>query len=95
MMNLSSSYFTNQHHDLAQIHRLVPEVPLYLEMTHTTMTGKALSGSGTQPYLRTVDDQFYTTAHLARQQGATQAINDNERPSAVKSKYGAYTRTNR
>jgi hypothetical protein len=71
MMNLSSSYFTNQHHDLAKIHHLAPDVPLYLEMTHTTMTGKALSGSGTQPYFRTVDEQFCTTAQLARQQGAT------------------------
>jgi len=34
-------------------------------MTHTTLTGKALGGSGTQPYLRTTDEQFYTTAHLA------------------------------
>ena len=50
---------------------LAPDVPLYLEMTHTSMTGRALGGSGTQPYCRTVDEQFYTTAHLARQQGAT------------------------
>lgn len=70
MMNLSSSYFTNQRHDLAAIHRIVPDVPLYLEMTHTTMTGKAMSGSGTQPYFRTVDEQFYTTAHQAYAAGA-------------------------
>jgi hypothetical protein len=72
MMNLSFSYFTNQQqHDLALIRQKVPEVSLYLEMTHTTMTGKALAGSGSQPYRRTADEQFYTTAHLAHSQGAT------------------------
>lgn len=71
MLNLSSSYFTNQQcTDLAAIHRMVPDIPLYLEMTHTTMTGKAMAGSGTQPYLRTTDQQFYTTANLAYEQGA-------------------------
>ena len=43
---------------------------IYLEMTHCTMTGKATNGSGTQPYLRTTDEQFYTTAMLAYEQGA-------------------------
>ena len=71
MVNLSSSYFTNQRcTDLAAIHQMVPDTPLYLEMTHTSMTGKAMAGSGTQPYLRTTDHQFYTTAHLAYEWGA-------------------------
>jgi len=70
MLNLSSSYFTCQATDLEQIRKLVPRVPLYLEMTHTPMTGKALAGSGTQVYQRTTDEQFYTTAHLAYEQGA-------------------------
>ena len=39
-------------------------------MTHTTITGKATAGSGTQPYRRTTDEQFYTTAHLAYTSGA-------------------------
>jgi len=70
MVNLSASYFTTQHTDLGEICERIPETPLYLEMTHTTMTGKAISGSGTQPYRRTTDHQFYTTAHLAYTQGA-------------------------
>jgi hypothetical protein len=39
-------------------------------MTHTTLTGKAFGGSGTQPFMRTTDEQFYTTAYLAYAQGA-------------------------
>lgn len=71
MINLSHSYFTWQDDE---VHRAREEVrdkaAVYLEMTHTTMTGKASAGSGTQPFLRTTDEQFYTTARLARQQGA-------------------------
>ncbi len=70
MVNLSSSYFTCQATDLPRVRKLLPDTPLYLEMTHTPMTGKALSGSGTQVYQRTTDQQFYTTAHLAYAQGA-------------------------
>jgi hypothetical protein len=70
MVNLSSSKFTCQATDLPRIRRLLPNTPLYLEMTHTPMTGKALAGSGTQVYQRTTDQQFYTTAHLAYAQGA-------------------------
>ncbi|MCB1226039.1 MAG: hypothetical protein KDK99_09545 [Verrucomicrobiales bacterium] len=70
-INLSHSYFTIQDDAVAQVRALLPDIPVYVEMTHTTLTGKALAGSGTQPYLRTTDAQFYTTAHLAYQQGAT------------------------
>lgn len=70
MINLSSSYFTCQATDLPRVRQLLPETPLYLEMAHTPMTGKALAGSGTQVYQRTTDEQFYTTAHLAYTQGA-------------------------
>ncbi len=71
-INLSYSYFTMQDVAVARARALVPEeTAVYVEMTHTTLTGKALSGSGTQPYLRTTDAQFHTTAHLAYEQGAT------------------------
>jgi len=70
MINLSSSYFTCQATDLRRIRKQAPSAALYLEMTHTPMTGKALGGSGTQVFQRTTDQQFYTTAHLAYTQGA-------------------------
>jgi len=70
MANLSYSYFTLQYDSVLQAKKEAPDLPVYVEMTHTTLTGKAMSGSGTQPYLRTTDEQFYTTAHLAYEQGA-------------------------
>lgn len=70
-INLSYSYFTIQDDAVARVRAILPDTPVYVEMTHTTLTGKALSGSGTQPYLRTTDEQFYTTAQLAYEQGAT------------------------
>lgn len=71
-VNLSYSYFTMQDDAVARARAIVPEeTAVYVEMTHTTLTGKALAGSGTQPYLRTTDAQFHTTAHLAYEQGAT------------------------
>ncbi len=69
-VTLSYSYFTVQDHRVAEVRALIPHTPVYLEMTHTTMTGPALAGSGTQPYLRTTDAEFFTTARLAREQGA-------------------------
>jgi hypothetical protein len=70
MVNLSSSYFTCQATDLPAVRRLVPDATVYLEMTHTPMTGRPLAGSGTQVYQRTTDAQYFTTAHLAYAQGA-------------------------
>ncbi len=71
-INLSYSYFTMQDDSVARVRGIVPpETAVYVEMTHTTLTGKAISGSGTQSYLRTADAQFHTTAHLAYEQGAT------------------------
>ena len=70
VVNLSSSYFTAQATDLPQVRAALAHTPLYLEMTHTPMTGKALAGSGSQVFRRTTDHQFYTTAHLAYTQGA-------------------------
>lgn len=71
MVNLSASYFTFQAHDVARIRRLVPDVALYLEMCHATMTGQRLTTTGGDNFLflRTTDPQFYTTAHVAYRRG--------------------------
>lgn len=70
MVNLSASSFTSQEVDLAAVRKEIPHTPFYLEMTQTTITGKATAGSGSQPYRRTTDAQFSTTAHLAYTSGA-------------------------
>ncbi len=70
VVTLSWSYFTLQDDSVRVVKALIPDIPVLVEMTHTTLTGKALGGSGTQPYLRTTDEQFYTTANLAYEQGA-------------------------
>jgi hypothetical protein len=72
MVNLSYSYFTMQDDSVREAREEIGDNRgvVYAEMTHCTMTGKATAGSGTQPFLRTTNQQFYTTARLARQQGA-------------------------
>ena len=71
MVNLSYSYFTWQDDSARRAREEAGDAAtLYVEMTHTTMTGRATAGSGTQPFLRTTDEQFYTTARLAYDQGA-------------------------
>jgi hypothetical protein len=70
MFNLSDSYFTTQATELATIRDSAPDANHYLEMTHTTATGRALAGSGSSIFRRTTDEQFYTTAHLAYARGA-------------------------
>ena len=70
LVTLSWSYFTLQDDGVRRAKKLIPDTPIFVEMTHTTLTGKAFAGSGTQPYLRTTDAQFFTTAHLAYAQGA-------------------------
>ncbi len=72
MVNLSYSYFTVQDTSVRDAKEETGDLPvaIYAEMTHCTMTGKATNGSGTQPFLRTTDEQFYTTADLALEQGA-------------------------
>ena len=71
MLNLSASYFTFQAHDVAEIRRTVPDAALYLEMCHCTMTGQKLTKTGGDNFLflRTTDEQLYTTAHLAYRRG--------------------------
>ncbi|MCP4788546.1 MAG: hypothetical protein GY878_34005 [Fuerstiella sp.] len=71
MLNLSPSFFTFQAHDVGRIRQLVPDVMLYLEMCHCTMTGQRLTTTGGDNFLfmRTTDQQFYTTAHVAYRRG--------------------------
>jgi len=71
MLNLSPSYFAYQAHDVAKIRRIVPDVALFLEMCHCTMTGRRLTTTGGDNFLfmRTTDAQFYTTAHVAYRRG--------------------------
>lgn len=72
MINLSHSYFTWQDNSVSTARKEIGnEAEIYAEMTHCTNTGRATNGSGTQPYLRSTDEQFYTTAELAYEQGAT------------------------
>jgi len=72
MVNLSPHYFTEQQTDLAKIRKLVPNVTLYLKLTHCTSIGRKLSSSGGDnfTFCRTTDEQFYTAAHLAYARGA-------------------------
>ena len=71
MVNLSPSYFTCQDHDLALIREELPDAAIYLEMCHCTMTGKTVGAGGDNfLFLRTTDQQYYTTAHLAYRRGA-------------------------
>jgi len=70
MFNLSHGYFTWQDDSVRHAREEIGDSgSIYAEMTHTTMTGRATAGSGTQPFLRTTDEQFYTTARLAIEQG--------------------------
>lgn len=70
MVNLSGYYYTVQQTDLPKVRQLLPHTALYLEMTHTTLAGKAAGKYDSFPFQRTTPEQFYTTAHLAYQQGA-------------------------
>ena len=71
MVNLSSHFFTTQDHDMASIRQQLPDAALYLEMCHCTQTGKAVGTGGDNfLYQRTADEQLYTTALQAYQDGA-------------------------
>jgi hypothetical protein len=76
-VNLSCHYISEQQTDLATIHRMIPDTPVYLELT--------FASAGWQGPSRVVLDdtkelgghrlmtpeQFYTAAHLAYARGAT------------------------
>ncbi len=75
-VNLSCHYITEQQTDLAAIHRLIPDTPLYLELTFANAPIRAprrASLDGTEEsggYGLTTRGQFYTAAHLAYARGA-------------------------
>ncbi|MFC1453199.1 hypothetical protein ACFLSJ_07660 [Verrucomicrobiota bacterium] len=72
MVNLSYFYFTEQQGDYAEIRRMVPDATLYVEMCHTTHTGKIVVKGASYDnftYRRTTPLQYYTTAHLAYARG--------------------------
>lgn len=72
MVNLSCSYFTGPYSDTREVRELIPDATVYVELCHTTLTGKAVSrrGGDNFTFLRTTDEQYYTAAHLAYEEGA-------------------------
>ncbi len=71
MVNLSVSYFTAQHMEVAAIRALVPQTALYVEMCHSTWNGpKLTAGYDVFPFRRATVEQLATTAHLASARGA-------------------------
>ena len=72
MVNLSAGFYTHQEGDLPQIREMIPEATIYHECTHCTMTAKPLHfepGVNQLHYRRTSDEEFYSTANLAFEQG--------------------------
>ena len=74
MVNLSASFLTHQEGDLPTIRKMIPDATIYQECTQCTMTATLPHpepGKADQfHYRRTTDEEFYTTAHLAYEQGA-------------------------
>lgn len=71
MLNLSPYYFTHQDHDLEKVRAMVPGPSIYLELTHGATPGPALGpGYDDFSFVRTTEQQLYTTAHMAYEQGA-------------------------
>ncbi len=73
MFNLSGWFHTTQLTDVAKVREQVPDVAIYLEMTHSTswyphFTKPGLYGTAGDP--RTSPEQFYATTRLARARGA-------------------------
>ncbi|WP_432799938.1 hypothetical protein [Poriferisphaera sp. WC338] len=72
MFNISSHYFLCQQTDLPQMVKMAPNKAFYLEMTHTTRTGKVFNSKSYDGFTirRSTETQFYTAAHLAYSRGA-------------------------
>lgn len=71
MVNVSKYYMTDQQTDLAEIVKMIPKTPVYLEMHFVTGTG--IEPEDIDSSLRTrytSPEQYYTTANLAYNQGA-------------------------
>ena len=71
MINLASSYFTEQQTDLREIRKTVPDVALYLEITHCTSIQRITTpGYDVNANRYTTDEQATTAAHLGFARGA-------------------------
>ncbi|MBT3375258.1 MAG: hypothetical protein HN976_11045 [Lentisphaerae bacterium] len=72
MVNLSASFFTGPYHDVGTVRNMLPDAAIYVEMCHTTLTGKVVNqrGGDNFTFLRTTDHQYYTAAHMAYEEGA-------------------------
>jgi hypothetical protein len=75
-VNLSCHYVSEQQTELAAVHRLIPDTPLYLELTFANSPRRGerrASLDGTEEaggYGLMTAEQFYTAAHLAYARGA-------------------------
>lgn len=72
MVNVSSSYFTDQWVDFGAFPSRMPNLAVYFEICHCTTTGTALNANGYDNFLyrRTTENEIYTTAHMAYRHGA-------------------------
>ena len=70
LFNLSGYYFSIQHTGVGAIRERVENAGVYLELTHCLARGYAIGkGGDATTNRRVMDEQFYTSAHLAYQQG--------------------------
>lgn len=76
MVNLSCHYTTEQQTELPRICEMIPDTPVYLEMSFTNsrfpkgVTSKPVThGSNSDVYRKMTREQFYTTAHLVQARG--------------------------
>ena len=73
MLNLSNYFFTAQQSDIQQLRKIAPNTGIYLEMTHVAarviFNNRRVQYSASA-YPRMSDEQFYSTAYLARRRGA-------------------------
>ena len=72
MLNVSSSYFTEQYIDFEGFCKGARDVAVYFEICHCTTIGTALNANGYDNfrYRRTTPNEIYTTAHMAYSHGA-------------------------
>ena len=71
LFNLSGYYFTIQHTGVGAIRERIEDAAVYLELTHCLARGYAIGkGGDATTNRRVMDEQFYTSAHLAYRQGA-------------------------
>jgi hypothetical protein len=76
MVNLSCHFTTEQQSDLPRIRQLIPNTPVYLEMTFVSARYPKEDPGGTSThrenvdvYRKMTDEQYFTTAHLVYARG--------------------------